>query len=54
MMHEAVRRDKVWMRVFKQDSKEEIDAVVQNEWLAKKWELLRTSVTAGESSKESV
>lgn len=54
MMHEAVSRDVVWMKVFKQDSKEDIDMVIQNEWLAKKWDLLRTAVTAGENSKESV
>lgn len=53
-MHEAIKRDKVWMKVFKQDSKEDIDIVVKNEWLEKKWSLLHPAISTAEESKESV
>lgn len=50
-MHEAIQRDSVWLRVFKQDSKEDIPVVLQNEWLQKKWNLLNPGVSNSEESK---
>ena len=40
MMHDAVVRDCVWVRAFKQDSKEDVELVLKSEWLAKKWSML--------------
>lgn len=51
MMHEAVSRDSVWMKVFKQDSKEDVQNVLQNEWLSKKWNLMNPGVATVEEAK---
>ena len=39
-MHDAIKRDSVWIRAFKQDTKEDLDVVLKNEWLSRKWSLL--------------
>lgn len=54
VFHNAIQRDNVWIRVFKQDSKEDIDIVRQNEWLERKWSLLNPGVTNSEESKPEV
>lgn len=54
VLHNSIQRDSVWIRVFKQDSKEDIDVVLQNEWLEKKWSLLNPGVTSSEESKPEV
>lgn len=48
LLHEAVNRESVWLRSFKQDSKEDLAIVLQNEWLMKKWTLVYPGVTVGE------
>ena len=48
LLHEAVSRESVWLRSFKQDSKEDLEIVLQNEWLMKKWKLVYPGVSVGE------
>ena len=48
LLHEAVNRESVWLRSFKQDSKEDLEIVLQNEWLMKKWSLVYPAMTLAE------
>ena len=48
LLHEAVNRESVWLRSFKQDSKEDLEIVLQNEWLMKKWSLVYPGMTLAE------
>lgn len=48
ILHEAVNRESVWLRSFKQDSKEDLEIVLQNEWLMKKWSLVYPGMTLAE------
>ena len=48
LLHEAVNRESVWLRSFKQDSKEDLKIVLQNEWLMKKWSLVYPGMTLAE------
>ena len=41
MMNKSIHRDSVWVRVFKQDSEEDRALALQNEWVKKKWSLLK-------------
>ena len=51
---EATRRESVWNAVFKNDSKENLQIVLRNEWVKKRWDLINPGVTAGaeEEAKE--
>ena len=51
-MSMAVHRDVVWMKVFKQDCEEDVNAVIRNDWLKKKWELLNPSVLSSGQSEQ--
>lgn len=44
---EATRRESVWNAVFKNDSKENLQIVLQNEWVKKRWDLINPGVAAG-------
>lgn len=44
---EATRRESVWNAVFKNDSKENLQIVLRNEWVKKRWDLINPVVTAG-------
>ena len=48
LLHEAVNRESVWLRSFKQDSKEDLEIVLQNEWLMKKWSLVYPGMSLAE------
>ena len=48
LLHEAVNRESVWLRSFKQDSKEDLEIVLKNEWLMKKWSLVYPGMTLAE------
>ena len=37
---EATRRESVWNAVFKSDSKENLQIVLKNEWVKKRWDLI--------------
>lgn len=43
-----MNRESVWLRSFKQDSKEDLEIVLQNEWLMKKWSLVYPGMTLAE------
>ena len=53
-MHDAIKRDCVWIRAFKQDSKEDLDVVLKNEWLSRKWSLLNPGESKTEESESCV
>ena len=48
LLHEAVNRESVWLRSFKQDSKEDLEIVLKNEWLMKKWSLVYPGMSLAE------
>ena len=48
LLHEAVNRESVWLRSFKQDSKENLEIVLKNEWLMKKWSLVYPGMSLAE------
>ena len=48
LLHDAVNRESVWLRSFKQDSKEDLEIVLKNEWLMKKWSLVYPGMTLAE------
>ena len=54
LMHDAIKRDSVWIRAFKQDSKEDLDMVLKNEWLSRKWSLLNPGESKVEESESYV
>lgn len=54
LMHDAIKRDSVWIRAFKQDSKEDLDVVLKNEWLSRKWSLLNPGESKTEESESCV
>lgn len=43
-----MNRESVWLRSFKQDSKEDLEIVLQNEWLMKKWSLVYPGMSLAE------
>lgn len=45
---EATRRESVWNAVFKNDSKENLEIVLKNEWVKKRWDLINPGVVAEE------
>ena len=48
LLHDAVNRESVWLRSFKQDSKEDLEIVLKNEWLMKKWSLVYPGMSLAE------
>ena len=52
IMNMAVHRDVVWMKVFKQDCQEDVNMVIRNDWLKRKWEMLNPSVLPSEKDGE--
>ena len=52
LLHEATVRDAVWNNVFKHDSKEDLDIVLKNEWVLKRWNLINPPATTVESTAE--
>ena len=54
VMNMAVHRDVVWIKVFKQDCKEDVDNVIQNEWLKKKWDLFNPAILPSEQPNEAM
>jgi hypothetical protein len=40
LLNNSVHRDVVWIRAFKQDSGKDIESVLVNEWVLKKWRML--------------
>lgn len=52
LLHEATIRDAVWNYVFKHDSKEDLDIVLKNEWVLKRWNLINPAATTIESTAE--
>ena len=43
-----MNRESVWLRSFKQDSKEDLEIVLKNEWLMKKWSLVYPGMSLSE------
>ena len=54
MLYKSVQRDSVWVRAFKQDSKESLAVVLKNEWVLKKWSLLNPDEKPVENNEKDV
>ena len=54
MLYKSVQRDSVWIRAFKQDSKESLAVVLKNEWVLKKWSLLNPDEKPVENNEKDV
>ena len=54
MLYKSVQRDSVWIRAFKQDSKESLAVVLKNEWVLKKWSLLNPDEKPVENDEKDV
>ena len=54
MLYKSVQRDSVWVRAFKQDSKENLAVVLKNEWVLKKWSLLNPDEKPVENNEKDV
>ena len=54
MLYKSVQRDSVWVRAFKQDSKENLAVVLKNELVLKKWSLLNPDEKPVENNEKDV